>query len=107
MTTCSGTTTIPRAAATSDGRLAVESVTTTTGMDARLTPPPAAADESPGSDDDVDQARLAHDHPAHVASLDRTHHALVGQGQLLELGGGDVRADLQPRLHLALHLDDG
>jgi hypothetical protein len=31
ITTCSGTTMIPRAAATSSGRLAVESVTTTIG----------------------------------------------------------------------------
>src|SRR3954464_12676257 len=37
ITTWSGTTTMPRLSASSGERLAVESVTTTTGMDARLT----------------------------------------------------------------------
>ena len=88
ITTWSGTTTMPRAPATSGGNDAVESVTTAVpgmagtladdDLEGRFTRRPDSHRErarrgSPrasGSDDDVDQLRRAHDHPAHGRAVD-------------------------------------
>src|SRR3954454_13260759 len=96
MTTCSGTTTMPRASVTSAERDAVESVTTTV-PDMRRTL----------ADDDVDQLGRAHDHPTDGRPVDRADDGRVGQGGRFQVAVGDRGRHLQARAHLALDLDHG
>src|SRR3954452_3586823 len=105
MTTCRGTTTMPRSSATSAGSEAVESVTTTVlpAMRRRL------ADHSPafaasGLDDDVDQLRSPHDDPAYARPVDRAYDGGIGHGRGLQVALADRRRHVQPGPDLALHL---
>src|SRR6476646_7306846 len=121
-TTCSGTTSMPCVRASSDGRYAVESVTTRTvtsrsfrrrerwcASTYRRGPGPAGEPGRAGGTtserDDVDELGRSHDDGAH-ASLGRRLHLLAAEGELAQLVLGDVRAHLHPVTHLALDLDD-
>ena len=105
MTTWSGTTTIPRSAATSRGRLAVESVTTGDRHGRRHG---SEAAEPGAQTTTLTSFGRAHDHLAHLASVDRSHDVRRRPAPAPPGRPRRCPATTSSRAsHLALDLDDG